>query len=109
MVFHQREAAEVAARIVVVLAMPTTRTPGRSTSASVRIPEAAVTSGAFDEAIGRPEIQSLHALLIDRHDRRCRSQQMPSHRSEHAGIRRDHKLDRHRHGAAPVSVVEDQP
>ena len=32
-----------AARIVVVLAMPTTRTPGRSTSASVRIPEAAVT------------------------------------------------------------------
>jgi hypothetical protein len=32
-----------AARIVVVLAMPTKRTPGRSTSASVRISEAAVT------------------------------------------------------------------
>jgi hypothetical protein len=32
-----------AARIVVVLAMPKTRTPGQSTSASVRMPEAAVT------------------------------------------------------------------
>ena len=56
-----------AARIVVVLAMPTTRMPGRSTSASVRIPEAAVNVGAFDEAIGRSEFQSLLALLIDQH------------------------------------------
>ena len=38
-----RLSVRAALRIVVVLAMPTTRTPGRSTSASVAIPEAAVT------------------------------------------------------------------
>ena len=58
-----------AARIVVVLAMPITRMPARSTSSTVFAPRRRRHHvGALAEHVVRPERDALLALLVDRHE-----------------------------------------
>ena len=84
-----------AARIVVVLAMPTRRTPGRSASSTVSMPLSALDQiGALDDEIVRPERDPALSLLVHRHEGDVDLARF--HRvGQEARVRGQHERDRH--------------